>query len=124
MTLRNISCRPLGFRHKPSHNSLFSEYQPATSTGCYKTSLLSESLYSLLVSRTQANNTQHSDAQFSNFFFFSGGSRGEGWGLGFYFISFRFSIVFFGTIGESHVDNRCQMRQPHRNRYLAFIQKT
>lgn len=101
MTLRNILCGPLGFRHKCSHNSIVSEYQPATSTGCYKTSLLNESLYSLLVSRTEVNNTHHSAAQFSKFFFFLEVGRVEGWGLGLYSISFRFSIVFFGTIGES-----------------------
>lgn len=69
MALRNISCVPLGFRYKPSHNSIVSEYQPATSTECYKTSLLSECLYSLLVSRTELNNTHHSAAQFSELFF-------------------------------------------------------
>lgn len=111
MTLRNISCGPLGFRHKPSHNNIISEYQPATSTGCYKTSPLGESLYSLLVSRTEVNNTHHSAAQFSNFFFLEGAGHYV-WGLGVYFINFRFSIVFFGTTGESHMDNGCQIRQP------------
>lgn len=111
MTLRNISCGPLGFRHKPSHNSIISEYQPATSTGCYKTSLLGESLYSLLSSRTEANNTHHSAAQFSNFFFLEGAGY-DRWGLELYFSNFMFSTVFFGTTGNSHVDNGCQIRQP------------
>lgn len=31
-----------------------------------------------------------------------------------YFINFKFSVVFFGTTGESHVDNRCQIKQPQK----------
>lgn len=123
MTLRNISCGPLGFRHKPSHNSIISEYQPATSTGCYKRSLLGESLYSLLSSRTEENDTHHSAAQFSNFFFLEGAGY-DRWGLELYFSNFMFSTVFFGTTGNSHVDNGCQIRDSLRNRYLAFIQRT
>lgn len=82
--------------------------------GATKQARLSESLHSLLISRTEVNNTHHSAAQFSIFFFFPGGGRGEGCGLESYFISFRFSIVFFSTIGELHVDNRCQIGQPQK----------
>lgn len=93
---------PLGFRSKPSHNNSISEYQPAKRTGGYKTSSLGESLYSLLCSRTAVNSPHHSASQFSKIFFF----------VVVYFNNFSFLIIYFGSLGELHVDNRCQTRQP------------
>lgn len=123
MTLRNISCGPLGFRHKPSHNIIISEYQPATSTGCYKTSPLGESLYSLLVSRTEVNNTHHSAAQFSNFFF---SWRGQGitcgdWGC---ILSISGFQLYFLVLQVNHIWTMDVRLDSLRNRHLAFIQRT
>lgn len=123
MTLRNISCGCLDSEISLQTTASI-QNQPAARTGWNKTSSSGKSLYGILSSnifttgimqiikvsikilgvvRTAVNKPRHSDSRFSNW----------GWRMGavFYYI---FLIIFFGTLGELHVHNRCQIRHPQK----------